>query len=257
MKNFIITFVFIVFSISAFSQNIIRGEYFIDSDPGFGNATGFIVANPDSDFTHVFTIPFASFPGPGYHNLFFRTQDSNNVWSQTTRNFIDVGNNSNISDVLKAEYFFSADNGFGNNSYVLLDASPDNTWNFNIPFDMLPTDWKTDDTLFLRVQENTNNTWSQTSFIDSLNFVMVGIEDIEKVTGVSVFPNPFFDEIGISSKNENNLRVLFYNNAGKLLIDKTVNNYEKINTQSLASGVYLIVFYVNDQRLFGVKVVKR
>lgn len=256
MKNFIITFVFIVVSISAFSQNIIRGEYFIDSDPGFGNATGFSFALPDSDLTHEFTIHFASFPDPGYHNLFMRTQDSNNNWSQTSRNFIDAGDNSEMSEVIKVEYFFNVDNGFGNNSFVLLEASPENTWNFEIPFDMLPAEWKANDTLSIRVMESTNSSWSQTTLIDSLNFVMVGIDDLKKLTGISVFPNPFFDEIGIISKNESDLRVALYNNAGLLMLDKTVSNDEKINTKFLASGVYLIVVYKSNRKLFGAKIVK-
>ena len=256
MKNLIIFIVFTSIAIGAFSQNIIRGEYFIDTDPGFGNATGFTFVIPDSDFTHVFTIPFASFPGYGYHNLFIRTLDSNDFWSQTTRSFIEVGDNSINSDINRVEYFFNIDNGFGNNAYAVLDVSPDKTWNFEIPFEMLPADWKVNDTLFLRVQENANNLWSQTSFIDSLNFVMVGIEDLEKLTGVTVFPNPFFDEIGISSKNENKLRVVIYNNAGILFLDKTVNSNEKINTQLLTSGVYLIVIYVKNQKVFGTKIIK-
>lgn len=85
---------------------------------------------------------------------------------------------------------------------------------------------------------------------------MVGIDDLEKLTGISVFPNPFFDEIGITSKNENDLRVALYNNAGLLMLDKTVSNDEKINTKFLASGVYLIVVYKSNRKLFGAKIVK-
>jgi hypothetical protein len=256
MKKQIMLIAFVAISISAFSQNMIRGEYYIDSDPGFGHATGFSITVPDSDLTQAITIPYASFNGSGYHNLFVRTQDSNGNWSQTSRSFVQADDNFNLSEVIKVEYFFDVDNGFGNNSFELLEASSDNTWNFIIPFDQLPKDWKANDSLSIRVQESVINNWSQTTLIDSLNFVMVGIEDIEELTGVSVFPNPFIDEISISSKNDDNLRMLLYNNAGILLLDKKVSNNDKINTLALASGVYIIVIYANNQKLFGAKIVK-
>ncbi len=256
MKKLIVLIAFVAIAICAFSQNIIRGEYFVDSDPGFGKATGFSVSHPDSGFSQTITIPYASFSGPGYHNLFLRTQDSNGNWSQTTRNFVEADGSTNMSEINKVEYFFNTDNGFGNNSFVQLDASPDNTWNFIIPFDLIPTNWKPNDTLSLRVQDNTNNLWSQTSFIDSLNFVMVGINVLEQFTGVSVFPNPFFDEISIASKNEGNLRLVLYNNTGMLLMDKNIVGNDKLDTRLLAPGVYVIVIYADKQKIFGSKIVK-
>ncbi len=256
MKKLILIFAFIVFNISAYSQNLIRGEYFIDSDPGFGRATGFEVALPDSDLTHAITIPYESFLGTGYHNLFVRTQDSNGNWSQTTRNFVETDVNSDMPEVIRVEYFFGDDNGFGNNSFELLEASSDNTWNFIVPFDQLPKDWSANDTLSIRVQESVNNNWSQTTLIDSLNFVMVGINDLEEKTGVSVYPNPFSNEIGISSQNEDNLRLVLYNDLGILLLDRKVGRNDKINTQHFSPGVYLIVIYTDRQKLFGSKIVK-
>ena len=62
-----------------------------------------------------------------------------------------------MSEVIKVEYFFNVDNGFENNSFELLKASPENTWNFKNPFDMLPAEWKSNDTLSIRVLESTNS----------------------------------------------------------------------------------------------------
>ena len=40
------------------------------------------------------------------------------------------------------------------------------------------------------------------------------------------------------------------------MLDKTVNSEEKINTKFLVSGVYLIVVYKSNRKLFGAKIVK-
>lgn len=255
MKTLVTLTVFVAIAASALSQNIFKGEYFVDTDPGFGNATGFAIAVPDSDFTQAITIPYSSFPGSGYHNLFMRTLDTNGNWSQTSRNFIEVDDN-NLSEVVKVEYFFNTDNGFGNNSFVQLDASPDKTWDFTIPYNQLPPEWKADDTLFIRVQDSMNG-WSQTTFIDSLNLVMVGIKNLEEITGVSIYPNPFSDEIHISLQADGILRLVIYNDRGQLIFDKKVEKTEVINTQLLATGVYVAVIYADNEKLYGTKIIKQ
>jgi hypothetical protein len=247
---------FVAIAINTFSQNIIEGEYFIDSDPGFGAATGFLIMIPDSDFTQAITIPFTSFSGPGYHNLFLRTRDSNGNWSHTSRSFVEVDDNSDLSEIVKVEYFFNKDYGFGNNTFVLIDKSADKTWNFKIPFNQFPTDWKANNTLSFRVQEGSANNWSLTTLIDSLNLILVGINELEEISGVSVYPNPFSDEINVSLKKDDNLRLVLYNDAGKQILDKHIEKSAILNTRYLITGFYLIVFYSGKQKLYGTKIIK-
>ncbi len=257
MKKLITLIAFAAIATSAFSQNIIKGEYFIDTDPGFGRGTGFEISLPDSDFAQAITIPYALFSGPGYHSLFARTKDSNGSWSQTSRSFVEADDNSKLSKVIKVEYFFTTDKGFGNNSFALLDASPDKTWDFKVPFNQLPAEWKVNDTLFVRVQDDTFSRWSQTTFVDSLNFVMVGINNLKEITGLSVYPNPFSDEINVSFKSEGIVRLVFYNDRGQLVLDKEVVTSDKINTQLFAPGVYLLVIYADKEKLYATKIIKQ
>ncbi len=255
MKTLVTLIAFVAIAANAFSQKIIKGEYFIDTDPGFGNATGFAIKIPDLDLTQEFKISYASFPSPGYHSLFMRTQDSNGNWSLTSKSFVEADDN-NTYEVVKVEYFFDADHDFGNNSIVLLDASVENTWDFNIPFDQLPAELNANDTLFVRVQDNMNR-WSQTTYIDSLNFVMVGINILEEVTGVSIYPNPFSDEIHVLLKTDGILRMVLYNDRGQLILDRKFENSDVINTQSLAVGVYLIAIYADNEKVFATKIIKQ
>ncbi|MCF8298580.1 MAG: hypothetical protein K9J13_13615, partial [Saprospiraceae bacterium] len=61
-------------------------EYFIDTDPGYGNGTSVNLA-PDSIINQAFTINLNGI-NPGIHTLFFRALDDNGIWSQTyTRAF--------------------------------------------------------------------------------------------------------------------------------------------------------------------------
>lgn len=256
MKKQIMFLVLAALTINAFSQNIIKGEYFIDSDPGFGNATEFLIALPDSDLTQLNSIPYESFPGPGYHNLFLRTLDSDGNWSHTSRSFIEADEVSDLGKVIKVEYFFNSDNGFGNNAFVLIEPKADETWNFSIPFAHLPSEWKANDTLLLRVQDGSKNNWSHTALIDSLNFIMVGVMELEEFSGVSVFPNPFSNEINVSLKKTDKVKLVLYNEVGQIVFNKKVNNSEIINTQFITPGFYVMVIYSDSQKLYGTKIVK-
>ncbi len=255
MKKPIMLVVFAAIAISALSQNVIKGEYFIDSDPGIGNATDFTIQVPDSDFTQTLNIPYSVFKAAGYHNVFMRVQDSNGNWSHTSRNLAESEENPDMGEIIKVEYFFNKDNGVGNNSFVLIDASSDKTWNFNIPFEQLPTEWKANDTLSIRVQQGSNHIWSLTALIDSLNLIMVGINDLEEL-GLSIYPNPFSDEIHVTVKNEENLRLILYDNVGKIILDKHVEKSTIINAQNLTAGVYVLIVYSNTEKLYGTKIIK-
>jgi hypothetical protein len=256
MKKLTALCAFVAIAAFAFSQNIIRGEYFIDIDPGFGNASGFEIAVPDSDYTKAVTVPYTSFTSPGYHNLFIRTLDENGKWSHTSRSIVEAEENSSPSQVIKIEYFFSDDKGFGYNSIMPLAASIDNTWDFNIPFDQLPTGWKANDSLFVRVQEGAGNHWSQTTFVDSLNFTMVGIDEFMDRTGISVYPNPFTDLLSVSFMHNANRHVVLYNSSGQLVYDKKMEKSGLIHTGSLEPGVYVIGIYADNEKLFGTKIIK-
>ena len=50
-------------------NNIITGEYFFDTDPGFGSATSYTVATSDTDVTHLFTANVLANVEAGYHNI--------------------------------------------------------------------------------------------------------------------------------------------------------------------------------------------
>ena len=64
--------------------NIVAAEYFIDSDPGFGNGTDITALAPGLDIS-LTNIPIdPSSLAIGTHYLFIRTQNADGEWSQTS-----------------------------------------------------------------------------------------------------------------------------------------------------------------------------
>jgi hypothetical protein len=109
---------FIYFSaINTNAQQIVQIEFFVDSDPGFGNGAP-IAITPDSVITNLnASIHLLSIPN-GLHTLFLRSKNSLGDWSFTSAPFIfykvDFPVINPWPSVVRMEYFIDADPGFGN-----------------------------------------------------------------------------------------------------------------------------------------------
>lgn len=145
------------------AKNIITGgEYFFDTDPGFGNATSIIVSPNDSSIMQNFTATVTGLQ-PGYHKLYGRFKDLYGDWSQTFRRNIEVIK-SDSSYITVAEYFFDTDPGFGNcASATFAIPAQDSTFTFTIPASQVPANY---DNFYLRVKDSSNYNWSFTNWID-------------------------------------------------------------------------------------------
>lgn len=93
------------------------GEYFYDTDPGVGNGLSLTITPNDSILDTV----VASTAGlnSGFHTIFYRVKDSNNVWSlyEGARFYLfdTIAQTTPSSPPLaKAEYFYDTDPGIGN-----------------------------------------------------------------------------------------------------------------------------------------------
>jgi len=78
-KISISTLIFLQFLVAG---QINRIEYFIDTDPGIGNASNLSVTE-GTEIDEDLTIPLSTVPY-GFHNLGLRVHDSVGKWSQTT-----------------------------------------------------------------------------------------------------------------------------------------------------------------------------
>ncbi len=110
--------------------NVVKMEYFVDTDPGFGNATPFnITANNDVTLNNYSVIIGAL--STGVHRLYVRSKDASGKWSLTNAGNFAVVNNITLpgnpapGTVRKLEYFVDTDPGFGKGTIINVGPTAD------------------------------------------------------------------------------------------------------------------------------------
>ncbi len=118
-----------VYASAAPAVNVVAAEYFIDTDPGFGNGTP-IAVTAETDISGKSVAAQITGLAPGTHRIYIRTKDASGKWSLTNSAVFD---NTAIPDyptapvrdpLITLEYFFDSDPGFGNGTAV--SFSPEN-----------------------------------------------------------------------------------------------------------------------------------
>ena len=110
------------------SARVVRAEYFIGTDPGFGRGTPISLV-PDTAAVASFQVATAGL-SPGFHTLYVRSRDHNGIWGMAeARNFYlaPVAVDDPPPPVVAAEYFIGADPGFGSGTPISLvpgDTAP-------------------------------------------------------------------------------------------------------------------------------------
>jgi hypothetical protein len=141
-------------------NKIVAGEYFFDSDPGYGNASPLTVSPQDSVILQSFTAATAALAG-GYHKLYGRFKDDYGNWSQTWRRNAEVAKMGDNA-VLMVEYFFKADAGVGNCASSTFPVPVnDGSFVYTIPLSEINADA---DSLFVRVKDSAQANWSITAY---------------------------------------------------------------------------------------------
>ncbi|MEP6676910.1 MAG: LamG-like jellyroll fold domain-containing protein [Ferruginibacter sp.] len=145
--------------------NINKAEYFYDTDPGFGNGTD-IPVTASTDINQTSAVNTASLTN-GVHRLFVRTRDLSNHWSLTnyTTFFIvppigTIPATQPLSRILKAEYFYDTDPGFGAGTNIPITATYDLNGTFPVNTSALTNGVHR---IFVRTQDSTKS-WSLTNF---------------------------------------------------------------------------------------------
>lgn len=133
------------------------GEYFVDTDPGAGQAVAFAVTAGDQT-TATFGVDVAA-AGVGFHTLSMRFKNADGQWGQATSRlfYIYGGNVGAAANIVAAEYFVDTDPGAGNGT-AILTGPPQDTVNFNALIDVsaLPIG---EYVLFIRVKD-ADGVWS-------------------------------------------------------------------------------------------------
>lgn len=137
--------------------NANKFEYFVDTDPGFGNATN-VTITPGNNISNLAIPVDISALSKGFHTIYLRSKDDAGNWSLTNRwTFVKDLTPANVN---KAEYFVDTDPGFGNAINVLVTAGT-NIANVAIPIDISSLSMGVHN-IYLRTKD-VNGTWGLTN----------------------------------------------------------------------------------------------
>lgn len=222
---------------SGTTDSIIAGEWFIDTDLGYGQNTPFAISPLGNDITQSITIPPATIASlsQGYHKLYGRVQDGYGRWSETFKRNLEVISSFNYPNVLKVEYFRSSDLGYDNCVSSALVAAVDSEWTFDVPLSVAPEGI---DTLYFRVQDGAELRWSHT--VRRIEIV-TGVENI-KLSNIHISPNPSSGIFNIQCKELHIEGIEVFNLLGDLVFNmEKINSVEsKIDLSSYANGLYTV-----------------
>jgi len=139
MKKSLFILFIIGSNLCGYSQKLVRGEYFIDSDPGSNKGNAFAIAKGESISVNDINISTIGL-SIGSHLLGIRVRDSLGMWSPTIINPFNIqkGGGSlakpNNTKLVRGEYFIDTDPSAGKGipiSFSTADSISIN--NINIP----------------------------------------------------------------------------------------------------------------------------
>jgi hypothetical protein len=102
-------------------SQLVKGEYFLDSDPGMGNGTAFTFSATDT-ITNNFSLAVPS-TNLGQHLLCVRMKDNAGNWGMNTSLLLQVAPPDNACT--DAEYYFDVDPGVGHGTLLNLGMTQD------------------------------------------------------------------------------------------------------------------------------------
>jgi hypothetical protein len=157
MRRLYLTWVLALWCLSGLAQNINRLEYFIDTDPGFGNATSVSITS-GTTVTKSFNVSLSAV-SDGFHTLYVRARDINGNWSfVVSRPFYKIAASSIAAapDINRIEYFVDTDPGPGLQNSVTFTPGENVEKAFTVDLTSLSDGFHT---LYFRARD-ANGNWS-------------------------------------------------------------------------------------------------
>lgn len=231
-------------------SNITNMEYFIDTDPGQGNAFAITGFTSQPNVNYGFTIP-NTLPS-GVHIVGYRTKDSNQKWSHTNFAPFYVNEDNTLVDIVAVEYFWDNDKGFNNNDVHTVSPLGNSLvdYQFNI---VVPNLSAGTHRLFSRTKDAVGK-WSHTT--TATEVIELGLADLLKI-GVKIYPNPVVNELHIDTNDNTKCRVVLYDLTGKLITDKVINGSGIVDMSGLSNGVYMAYLWKEQNTIQSIKIVKQ
>lgn len=238
-------------AITSPGQAVLRGEYYIDTDPGFGQ--GMAIELDDAQEVSVQLSVDVSGLAPGPHVIGLRTIDDQGHWSLTGRRLFMVQGMAPGGDITGIEYFIDADPGFGQATPWPTTAAPE----INAVLPVALSDTLATGAHLVGIRSRSQDgAWSLTH---ALPFeVVVGVEELSR-WGITAGPNPMREELLLQRMATGTpIEILLLDARGALLFStQWVNERTTLTTAPLAAGNYLLMLRMPDHAPVVLKVVKK
>jgi hypothetical protein len=220
--------------------NVVKAEYFLNTDPGFGKATPFTLPVSADISKQALALNTESVP-LGINNLYIRTEDSNGRWSLT--NCFAFIKGTVAANITTLEYYIDTDPGVGMATQVVLNPGQDiSNYTFNVNVSSLAAN--TTHNVFVRVK-NSYGVWSFTNVVSFTRTIGVGIDGItDASTAFTVFPNPATHRITLQCAPEKEMdKVELMDVQGKIIQVQILGSSteKQIDISSFPDGIYFIM----------------
>jgi hypothetical protein len=150
-----ITTLYSFYTVPATPTGIVASEFFMDTDPGNGNATGIPVA-VGSDNVLKYVVPLSN-SNIGFHIMGLRSKDNKGTWSHTLLYpFYVVA--ATPTSIIANEYFVDTDPGYGNANSIPVAVNNNNVLTYTVPLSSYSAGFHI---MGLRSEDN-KRTWSHT-----------------------------------------------------------------------------------------------
>jgi hypothetical protein len=159
------------------SANVVAAEYFIDEDPGMGQATLISGVNNSDSVGLILNVPLSALSG-GFHHLFVRCKNRDGEWSLSEdRTFYILQNTQlNSSNLVATEYFLDQDPGIGQATAISgINNSDSISLVLNVPIQSLSSGFHH---LFIRCK-NLDNEWG---LLEDRTFYIIQNTDLNSAT---------------------------------------------------------------------------
>ena len=130
-KGILVCFGLLILHQGTAQPNISRIEYYVDTDPGFGNGTA-VTYSGTNDIATSFILNIVSLSS-GSHIVGVRSKDASGVWSLDNKFlFLKPYSGTVPADISNIEYYVDADPGYGNATALSFTGTSDVVTAFNL-----------------------------------------------------------------------------------------------------------------------------
>lgn len=132
LRNLFSCMISLLFCNIVFAQSIAEAEYYFDTEPGVGMATTLTIPNNTAEVNTTYDIDISGLD-VGFHVLYFRTKDTNNVWSLYDKRsfFVNKAFTTTNEKITEVEYYFDTEVGVDKGTKLTLN---DNNTQFSDTF---------------------------------------------------------------------------------------------------------------------------